>query len=341
MNLAISTIYGKAYAQDRLFDNDSCSIGENLLMPNIILKKQLEQRGFEVHTVDEYSMNDIDYVIFLDVPHDSRKTIGSFVALLKYLLKRKWKTDFFAKAIKKIPKEHRFLILSEPPTVNPVSYEKKFHSYFHKVLTWSDELVDDNTYYKYCIPQFVPPMLYSGEFQQKKLLTMICGNKSSKDPNELYSYRRKIIDYFEDKPDTFDLYGFGWEKEKLHNFKGRIDKKLQVLSQYRFSICFENIKNQKGYITEKIFDCFFAGVVPVYLGADNVEECIPENTFIDMRRFQDIDDLYDYLLNFSEKDYRIYLDNIRDFLNGRSFKDYFSVNAYVNRIKEVFFGIAE
>ena len=338
-NLAISTIYGNAYLQDKLFDNSTCFIGENLLMPNIILKKQLEQNGFSVHTIDTYSIDDVDYIIFLDVQKDSIKTISSPAAFLKYLLKRKWKTDYFSKAMKKIPKENRFLILSEPPTVNPASYRKKFHAQFHRVLTWSDALVNDKLYFKYSIPQYVPEEKYNVEFQNRKLLTMICGNKSSRDKNELYTRRRRLIDYFENKPDVFDLYGFGWEKEKLRNFKGKVDKKLQVLSQYKFSICFENIKNQKGYITEKIFDCFFAGVVPIYLGADNIVDYIPENTFIDMRQFQSIDELYHNLLNLSEEDHKSYLTNIQTFLNSRAFFDNFSVDAYVNRIKEVFFGI--
>jgi len=114
-----------------------------------------------------------------------------------------------------------------------------------------------------------------------------------------------------------------------------VQKKLNTLSKYKFSICFENIKDQSGYITEKIFDCFFARTVPVYLGADNVKDYIPENTFIDMRNFKNIDEMYEYLLSISEECYIEYLKNIVSFLNSAAFKDIFSADAYVERIKSV------
>ena len=41
-----------------------------------------------------------------------------------------------------------------------------------------------------------------------------------------------------------------------------------------------------GYITEKIFDSFAAWCVPVYWGASNVTDYIPEGCFIDRRKFR-------------------------------------------------------
>ncbi len=335
MKLAIASIYGDAYSRDKLFDNSACAIGENLLMPNILLKSELESIGFEVHSIDMYNINDIDIVIFQDIPSDSIKTIKTPIGLLKYFLKRKWRTDYLKKVLKKIPLDKRFLILSEPPTVNPISYDKRYHQYFNKILTWSDELADNKKYIKYFIPQYYQEREFNVSFAEKKFLTMICGNKKSKHKNELYSFRRKVIDYFEDKPNVFDLYGFGWERERLQNYKGTIQTKLNVLSEYKYSICFENISNQSGYITEKIFDCFFARTVPVYLGADNIKDYIPENTFINMRDFKDIQEMHEYLLNISEERYRLYMDNIKNYLNSDLFRRSFSVEDYISRIKSV------
>ncbi|WP_226896450.1 glycosyltransferase family 10 domain-containing protein [Poseidonibacter ostreae] len=58
-----------------------------------------------------------------------------------------------------------------------------------------------------------------------------------------------------------------------------------------------------GYITEKIFDSFFAGCVPVYLGADNITEHIPKECFIDKREFDTYEKLYKYLKNMSDEEY--------------------------------------
>lgn len=46
------------------------------------------------------------------------------------------------------------------------------------------------------------------------------------------------------------------------------------------------MRGEKGYITEKIFDCFFPGVIPIYWGAENVTDYIPQDTFIDRRNLK-------------------------------------------------------
>jgi hypothetical protein len=48
-------------------------------------------------------------------------------------------------------------------------------------------------------------------------------------------------------------------------------------------------------MTEKLFDCFFAGTVPVYWGSPDVTDWVPPECFIDMRRFEGFDDLRRYL----------------------------------------------
>ena len=37
MNIAVATSYGNIYDNDKLFDLESCKIGENLLLPGILM----------------------------------------------------------------------------------------------------------------------------------------------------------------------------------------------------------------------------------------------------------------------------------------------------------------
>lgn len=265
MNIAFYNIY-KEYSSDRLFDNSSCIIGENILMPRIRLKEKLEGMGHTVHTADIFEIRMIDKIIFDDLPSDSLLTIQSFRALVYYFYRKKWKEDYLLKSVVRLKKENIILLLNEPPVVREFEYKKGYHRWFGKIITWKDDIVDNSRYYKLYWPQFRTDVKYQVSFNEKKRLVMMCGNKGSGEKHELYSERRKVIDYYEANNEEFDLYGFGWEDEHLKNYKGCSKKKLSELSKYKFAVCFENMSNIDGYFTEKIFDCFFSGCVPIYWG---------------------------------------------------------------------------
>ncbi len=75
----------------------------------------------------------------------------------------------------------------------------------------------------------------------------------------------------------FDLYGEGWERrhpqvdratyaDARRAYRGGTSDKLATLGRYRFALAFENARFD-GYVSEKLFDCLYAGTIPVYLGA--------------------------------------------------------------------------
>ncbi len=64
----------------------------------------------------------------------------------------------------------------------------------------------------------------------------------------------------------------GWLKSPL-SFKGPAEDKLTTLSKYKYSLV---IENSLDYMSEKLFDCLFAGTLPIYVGPDLKEFGIPE-----------------------------------------------------------------
>lgn len=230
----------------------------------------------------------------------------------------------------KAPKEKMVLFLFEPPVVQPEIYDPKIQENFSKIFTWDDDLVDGKKFFKFFYPVLKEPIEDAPSFRDKKLCTLINSRLSSKHPKELYSEREKVIRFFEDKPDEFDLFGRFWAKRKYRNYKGEIGNKIETLKNYRFSICYENTKDVKGYITEKIFDCFQAKVVPIYLGASNVQDFIPKECFIDRREFGSDEELYCFIKEMPEERYNTYLIEAKKFIQSKESKlfsdNYFVIN---------------
>ena len=116
-------------------------------------------------------------------------------------------------------------------------------------------------------------------------------------------------------------------------YRGFATSKRETLGKYKFALCFENAI-LKGWITEKIFDCFFAGTVPVFWGATDVEDHIPTDCFIDMRRFADYSDLRSYLRSLSPEDVQNYKEAARAFLESPRF-DPFTKRAFAERFARI------
>lgn len=333
MKIAFVSIYPDSNTQDRLFDPEMCYLGENLSVPGIMLRDSLVRRGDEVHTIDLF--DDYDIVLFQDIPVDSWLVIHTLADRLRYIVRRKWRWDYLLKAVRHVPKEKRLLLICEPASVAPQSHDKRLHQYFDRILTWNDDLVDHEMYFKFFIPQYWDHTILTRPYAEKRKYVIMASNKRSNHPNELYSKRRAVIDYFEGRDtDDFDLYGFGWEGQGLRNYKGTVKKKLLTLSGYRFCFCFENVAGVNGYITEKLFDCLFSGCVPVYLGANNVLDYIPGDVFVDARAFASIDEMVAYLENVTEAGYEAYLTRAKEFLESKDFADRFSVQNYVTTVEK-------
>jgi hypothetical protein len=145
----------------------------------------------------------------------------------------------------------------------------------------------------------------------------------------LHTKRLEIIEYFM-KSGRLDLYGSGWgnlgnlpKRWSLRlsamigsRYFGRCENKLETLSQYRFSICYENM-DLAGYMTEKIIDCFVAGVIPIYLGDPNIQVSIPKSAYVDPREFSSLVDLDRHLQSIDENQASEMIESGRTYLRSQ------------------------
>ena len=164
---------------------------------------------------------------------------------------------------------------------------------------------------------------------------------------EIYVDRIEAIHFFSAFSD-FSLYGYGWEapiqgfgkKYQLaakKTYKGVISsdirEKREIMSGFKFALCFENCIFP-GYITEKIFDCFLSGCIPIYFGAPDITDFVPSETFIDFRLFGNYSNLDKFLRAMTESDANKYLNAAREFVHSPSFNK-FTVDYLVNDILNV------
>lgn len=315
--IAFYNYYKMLNKNNNMFMNAGSATIKDFLHEMHVLKEYANSKDIIVGSVDVLELEKVDAFVFIDMPNIKNKYI-------QYAMKSK---------------KPMYLIVWESPIVNLDNYLPENLKLFQKVFTYDDSMVDNINSFK--LPYtFEFPVKILRNFSDRKLCTIIAGNKFSEHPLELYSYRRKVIRWFESNHiSDFDLYGKDWNRyifrgsfikrvlnqidflkklvaPKYISFKGEVQSKTETFQKYKFSICFENVKNIPGYITEKIFDSFFGGCVPVYLGADNIDKFIPQNCFIDERDFNSIGEIYNYISNITEDQYNEYINNIEKFLNS-------------------------
>lgn len=249
----------------------------------------------------------------------------------------------------------RLLVISESPIVLSENHQEEHRSKFDRILTWETTKVDQiDTFRLGCgcsaTLLFDDTMRLSQE--RRKDICIISGHKFSKKKYELYSERDRAICHFANSSLDFDMYGEGWNCRVFQGvwrplnrfplartflyqppevFKGSVASKFLTLSNYRFSICFENVHRTKGYVSEKIFDSMFSGCIPIYLGADDICDYVPSETFIDMRNYDSYDSLESFLCGMTPSTYKRYLDAIRDFYSEYT-KSSFHEQTWAKRI---------
>lgn len=307
-----------------LFNNNISSNEISYSNPFFYIKKELERIGFKI------KINDINADI---------SSIYACVILRKLNKKE-------LKFIRMSPKN--ILYIFEPKVVDKKMYEFAKLKTFNKVYTFDDDLIKNKRFSKFYYPN--PDIDKFPKINEKSKLKTVClisANKCSSNDGELYSLRRKAITFFDGFDNYFDLYGKGFDQNivscfgdnilqrilrrlflrnhqnfLINNYRGIAKNKIETVSRYKYSFVTENSKAQKGYITEKIFDSFIAGTIPIYFGPENITDYIPQNCFIDFRKFDSLYSLKSYIDQISTKEYNYFLDNIIRFLYSNRYEKF-------------------
>jgi hypothetical protein len=331
------------FLEDRLFDSRTVRLaGDDLHAPYVHLKKTLEAAGIRVHTADRLFAGAATAKCNVYMSFGIRRRAAQLAQLRQVV-----PSAFFAF---ESPIVEPGLYRDLPRLAR--SLRRVFS--FSDVQSLRPFIGSEVMLHPFRIPQ-QRATVHQGlwERRDRGFLVMINANKLPRlSVNELYTERLRAVAHFEERSEI-DLYGVGWDVppfrmgqtrtpvvarrairwvqsrwERVRRdpllgaarraWRGVAESKAHVLSRYRFAVCFENMI-LPGYITEKIFDCFGAGTVPVYWGAPDITDAVPPECFIDMRRFSDYEELRGHLRSLSDAEVDGHRQAAREFLSSSAF----------------------
>ena len=106
---------------------------------------------------------------------------------------------------------------------------------------------------------------------------------------------------------------------KYNNNIGKtVKNKIEFLSSYKFSISMENSEGD-GYTSEKIYDSFISGTIPIYFGNYMIDEYFNLKSFILIKNEKDIFNKIEYIKKI-DKDDELYKKILKEniFINNKT-----------------------
>jgi hypothetical protein len=315
MSARYATIVVQRERTNRIFQPGAGPNGGDFFLPWRQLRERFAQEGIELNTADVNA--------------------GRPVAF-----------EFHLNAQRRLPAGTPcYTFLYEDPLVRPLNADRARLLAYRKVFTWDETLIDGHHFLRQDYPNDLALRDVPGWSERPLFCVLIASNKALRypDPRSLHGKRVEVIRHFEmHAPEMFALYGHGWDippvqpgawgriMKRIHewrrrwrpedrpfpSYRGRVGRKAEVLDRARFCICYENSRGNPGYLTEKIFDCFTSGCVPVYIGTPHAEPAIPPDCYIDGDRFATPGALLDALRSIDEAQFARHQHAIRDFLSS-------------------------
>ena len=330
--IAINYYFTEDDLRNQVFSHES----KSMLSPYLrAFRDFMGERNVDVVTLDTVDFNDPNVKAVLYFEYNWRMLSN--------------KRDPF---LKNVPYEKRALVLLEPAIVNPTMYYTNLlRRRFNTVFTWDLRLQNKHKeYVPIRVPTGADPTAYRRNpfadisFSSKKLIVAVSRNRWHYMPQSTFGLRRVVYRYLQKQvPGDFDLFGLDWGtpcsrwerilgRDYRACWRGEIpggwDAKVRKIANYRFSICFENSVWNPGYISEKIFDCFCARTIPVYLGSKGNERLLPDGTYVNYRTFNSPRKLLEYLKGVGEAEYNGYVKQIDAFMASDETRRFTTADIY-------------
>jgi hypothetical protein len=248
----------------------------------------------------------------------------------------------------------KILVRQEPKMVLPNNYNSKRLLNFDLIIDVG--VPKENSPENVNWPQRISLDVSDQATKELSKVILINSNLLSFAIDEMYSLRRTIA-Y---NSDQIDLYGYGWNcgtKSSIRaflielrkfiwkpqnikvkglryffrnqtNYKGSVENKINTMEKYRIAVV---IENSLSYVSEKIFDSFSAGCIPVYVGPDLTKCKIPRNLYIQAKPSKGS---IMWAIEAAQKmDYPKWFNELEEWLRSDECKTEWSEESFIIRLK--------
>ena len=205
------------------------------------------------------------------------------------------------------------LVLWEDPVSAPSNFELEGHEPFRRIYTWRNDLVDDVRYFKLHFPFLRSMTSAVVPFEKRRLCALVASNRYTDHPDVRHRDERAVAETLGQA--AGDVVGAELNPGSDDDDRSVVPVSMDSLRNYRFGLCYESGR-WNGFVTEKIFDSFAAGCVPVYWGAPDIASSIPADCFIARDAFDSEAELSAFLRDMPAEVHDGYLERIRAFLSS-------------------------
>lgn len=130
----------------------------------------------------------------------------------------------------------------------------------------------------------------------------------------------------------------------LQRGDGAVQAKMAFLNDYKFNLCFEN-SSYAGYTTEKLYEAYMFGTVPIYWGSPTIECDFNPKAFLNWHDYQDDDAFMEAIIEVDTKPElyeQMYMEPLfnswkepyNKYLDMNRFRSWFKKNVYKGVINE-------
>jgi hypothetical protein len=219
-------------------------------------------------------------------------------------------------------------LLEGPNSWHKDNYDyNSLNKYFDHIITyWEDLLEKPKINYFPFVSRFDISNKYHTKMIIKnrkydKSIGMILSNRNNNETYQINDTELIRLDFLRKEfvllLDNVTVHGQGWDDIKDHkyikieNVSNRMTDETNIYDFYKrfnFALIVENC-NGKNYVSEKIYDAWVAGCIPIYFGNNNKIN-LPKNHYIDINDFTNITELNKFINLMDNKIIDAYYDNI-------------------------------